>query len=118
VREKKTVVEERIVVVHQCDICGAETRCDGCIICERDVCWKCGYKLDLSCSVETPSFSGDYPDMMCYHCWEFGEPYRKVIADIREDAYEREEVLLGKWIADAKEDIEKCFLVASSTSGE
>ena len=88
-----------------CDKCGKETKTCNCTMCNLDVCSKCGtYDIEFDCSMNSdfPSFTSDYPDVICKSCWEKGKEIRKAIQKSREE----QEIIEGNLFKEWKQIVE------------
>lgn len=106
-RKREEVTETKVTTRTRtfCDRCGAEKRVYRCQICGKDVCRKCGDDYDPD--YLTPgSYDGDYPDLVCKRCWEIGKSFIEEIKRIEEEAGRKVEVLMDRWIEEAKKDWE------------
>lgn len=75
---------------YECDVCGKNVKNQKiCLICGRDLCPSCRY--------DDYSFGGDYPDIYCKHCWIIGEPYRKQIELVENEAELKTEQETKAW---------------------
>ena len=78
---------------YSCDYCGNECH-KSCIICNKDVCYKCSES-------DPDDNDSDYPSRICNRCLEIGKPFREKISEIKEKAYEDEEKLMEEWKKEA-----------------
>jgi len=87
---------------YTCDFCGKTSPLvyagiKECIICKKDVCPECGWRIDFELDLHQPHFLSDYPEHICKSCWRKGEEIRHKINETRNDAEEIECNLVEEW---------------------
>jgi len=86
--------EETVInTIYACDICSKSGNIHRCAFCGKDACYSHSVVFDFDCDLRRAYTHSDYPAHACILCWDKSEETRNKIQDIRDEAYNKEEVL-------------------------